>query len=111
MSQRGGGSKIDVPATFARFFHDDDSFISLDGREFLSGDDWLARKKELMERDGGMCHWKEGLRVICGKPAEHPHHVKHRSKGGDDSLRNLISLCAEHHREAHKERNPQWRKR
>jgi hypothetical protein len=103
MSLRGNGAKRDNQATEARAFLDGDSFVSLDGREFLSGDDWVARKKELFERDKGKCRVP-----LCRRPAEHPHHVRHRSRGGDDSIGNLLSLCAPHHRVAHKERNPKW---
>lgn len=32
----------------------------------------------------------------------HPHHIKSKGSGGDDDVKNLITLCAKHHDEAHR---------
>lgn len=40
--------------------------------------------------------------VICGNPRIEMHHVVFRSQGGRGGFRNLIPLCNEHHREAHR---------
>jgi hypothetical protein len=40
--------------------------------------------------------------VICGNPLIEMHHVVFRSQGGRGGFRNLIPLCNEHHREAHR---------
>lgn len=37
----------------------------------------------------------------CQGRAVHPHHRKRRSQGGDDSQRNVISVCASCHRWIH----------
>ena len=47
------------------------------------------------ERDGGCC-------VKCGKFGIHRHHITFRSLGGKTTLDNIVSLCPEHHREAHR---------
>jgi 5-methylcytosine-specific restriction endonuclease McrA len=47
------------------------------------------------ERDGWACrhcHERSGL---------HPHHVRYKSKGGADTLDNLLTLCAGCHRAHH----------
>lgn len=45
-------------------------------------DDWKCRN----------CNRREGF---------HPHHVKYKSAGGEDTLGNLITLCAKCHRDVH----------
>ena len=30
------------------------------------------------------------------------HHITFRSRGGDDSMENIITLCAKHHDQAHR---------
>jgi hypothetical protein len=97
--QGNHGAKRDYFETRLRGYKDKNSFVSLDGREFLCGLDWENRKLELAARDKGSCHWN-----MCGKPSRHPHHMKPKGKGGDDSLANLILVCEEHHKEAHPEK-------
>lgn len=116
----------DIAATVARGFLDPRSYVAADGREILYDQDWQLRVKEVFERDGYMCHWKietvepsresfDGVAmyrsVICGRPAEHPHHVIRRSIRHDDRASNLIAICAEHHREAHPEKQTRFTKR
>ena len=48
----------------------------------------------VLERDGGSC-------VCCGDDAKHVHHIVPLSHGGDNSHDNMISLCAECHRQFH----------
>ena len=61
---------------------------------------WVASKKLVNERDGGLC-------VVCGREAEAVHHRQVRGQGGSSDpdrnygLANLISLCAFHHAEVH----------
>ena len=38
------------------------------------------------------CKWRGDL---------HPHHVIHKAQGGQDTLNNLVTLCAECHRMHH----------
>lgn len=61
---------------------------------------WIAAKKLVNERDGGLC-------VVCQREAEAVHHRQPRGQGGSSDpdrnygLANLISLCAFHHAEVH----------
>lgn len=60
---------------------------------------WQVRDPELrtdhrvFERDGWRCQFPgcSSLRNL------HGHHIRFRSKGGDDDLSNLVALCAWHH--------------
>lgn len=53
-------------------------------------------REAIRKRDGNVCRW-------CQKPAYRleVHHVFYRSQGGPDYSSNLITLCDEHHRQAH----------
>ncbi len=56
---------------------------------------WKERttpQKRALERDGWRC-----TAPGCSRSAVHVHHVEFRSRGGDDDLSNLTSLCAGHH--------------
>jgi len=48
---------------------------------------WQALRKATLDRDGRRC-------VVCGsRSGLTAHHIKSRSEGGEDGLRNLVSLC------------------
>ncbi len=51
-------------------------------------------RKFVMARDSGTC-------VVCGKPAQHLHHVKARHLGGSNLPENLVCLCADCHTRVH----------
>lgn len=60
---------------------------------FYESDEWKKLSKKAKERDGNRCQ-------IAGCPSReelHAHHIIARSKGGPDTLQNLIALCAFHH--------------
>lgn len=52
-------------------------------------------KKAMYERDGWKC------RRCSSRQNLTPHHIVHRSRGGDDSLYNLLTLCLRCHTEHH----------
>ena len=57
---------------------------------------------ELKKMYGGRCQvcvWDP--RAIYGKDACHAHHIHWLSRGGDDSLSNLLLLCPNHHQAVH----------
>jgi hypothetical protein len=55
--------------------------------------DWWTRRERALKRDGHRCR-------LCGSTSVlHVHHVVPISKGGSDSLRNLITLCSACHME------------
>jgi 5-methylcytosine-specific restriction endonuclease McrA len=56
---------------------------------------WRKVRRHVLKRDGYRC-------VLCGRPARDVHHVHEHALGGLDVPDNLISLCAEHHREQHR---------
>lgn len=53
-------------------------------------------RQSIRKRDGNICRW-------CQQPAYRleVHHVFYRSQGGPDHGSNLITLCDEHHSQAH----------
>lgn len=56
-------------------------------------------REYVLARDNGVC-------VVCGKPAQHLHHVRARHLGGSNLPENLVSLCegchtCVHHGELH----------
>lgn len=96
--------KVDPVATHAAAFMDKRSYITLDGKEFLFGEDMKARRLDVFERDGYICQ-------ICHKPcicddAELDHFPITRGRGGDDSITNLRAVHGHCHRKVHV--RPQW---
>lgn len=70
------------------------SYVSVDMKEFLAGDDLRRRYEACWERDNRRC--VECMKLLAFEEM-HPHHKKERGKGGDDSLDNLETRCYEHH--------------
>ena len=94
---RGGGHKDEERTKLKHEtgeYENPNSYIRLDGAEFLFGRDWQRRRGEVLERDGHRC-------VTCMKlltmDTLHTHHIKERSKGGTDNIENLASKCSQHH--------------
>lgn len=47
-------------------------------------------------------YWAEHMGCeACGAMADAPHHIRTRGAGGGEEKGNLMSLCAEHHRQIH----------
>jgi len=40
---------------------------------------------------------------ICSNPAVDIHHIKYKSRGGQDEIKNLMALCRSCHAKAHNE--------
>lgn len=55
---------------------------------------WRKVKRLVIKRDNGLC-------VLCGALAVDVHHVKFRSQGGADDVRNCVCLCRKCHELAH----------
>ena len=56
---------------------------------------WQKVRKAVLVRDNYRCRF-------CGSPNKaEVHHLKPRSLGREDSTRNCLVLCAEHHAERH----------
>ena len=107
MSLRGGGTKRDNMETVARNFQDEDSFVGLDGHEYLRGEDWKQRQSQVYIRYKGKCQKCGYDDTVDGMPFD-IHHILHRSKGGSDDLDNLILVCRRCHNTEHREREPRW---
>jgi 5-methylcytosine-specific restriction protein A len=61
----------------------------------LGPEDYSALRRRVLERDGWRCQ-------LCGSFADlQVHHIRSRSRLGDDQLDNLIVLCAHCHRQQH----------
>lgn len=99
--------KADKQLTTAAGFADPRSYVAPDGSQILYGDDWLARKKELWERCGGFCEWRNEDNQRCSVMAADPHHVIRRSVKRIDNLWNLLALCRFHHDQMDS-RKPRW---
>ena len=104
------GLGVDVEATLARKFQDGASKVMRDGREKLEGEDYTARVREVLARDGGKCQWEiaiqrrwVGMAAKCGASADDVDHIVKRSDERDDRASNLRSLCRAHHDLRHKE--------
>lgn len=65
---------------------------------------WKARKEECFLRDGATCV-DCGICLVTSGEITDIHHVIKRSKGGTDSLENLVTLC----RKCHNKRHPEHR--
>jgi 5-methylcytosine-specific restriction endonuclease McrA len=63
-------------------------------RPDLDTGQWKRIRAAVRRRDGNAC-------VVCGSTTKlHVHHVTPARLGGDDSMDNLVTLCALHHRQA-----------
>jgi 5-methylcytosine-specific restriction endonuclease McrA len=61
----------------------------------LSREEYAALRRQVLERDGWHCQ-------ICGSAQDlQVHHLKFRSRLGNDELSNLIALCAHCHHVQH----------
>ena len=105
------GQKIDSIETARMNFQHPDSFVSLGGKLFLRGYDYLKQVTLVIARDDSKCrdcgrvfdaHWD----TIGG--SFDIHHVIKRSDGGSDDLENLLLVCRDCHTERHPEKQPQW---
>jgi hypothetical protein len=97
------GHKKDNTETMARNFNHKDSFISLDGHEYLRGQDWKDRQLEVLIRDKFACR-------VCNtwEPPFDVHHILTRGEGGPDDLENLMLLCRKCHNKRHPEKQVRW---
>jgi 5-methylcytosine-specific restriction endonuclease McrA len=67
-----------------------------DYRRFLLSNTWREKRKLVLRRDGWRC-------AICGSGDVplHVHHLTYSSPWGAEPLRDLLSVCSEHHHAMH----------
>jgi hypothetical protein len=100
-------AKRNNPETIARNFMDDDSYVGLDGHEYLYGDDVGDRRREVYERAKSRCE-------MCGKYTSWVDGEMHHKTPGlmgakrPDDLDLLVWACQACHRYEHRDRNPQF---
>lgn len=51
---------------------------------------WKSIREQCIQRDGGKCR-------KCGRVAKQVHHIIPYNKGGEDKLKNLVTLCKRCH--------------
>ena len=67
------------------------------GRRRLEPEPYQQLRQEILRRDGWRCQ-------SCGSRKDlQIHHIEARSQLGNDSEENLVTLCADCHRLAHRE--------
>ena len=64
-------------------------------------DNWRKLSKQTKKRDGWKCQKCYNKGGKYGNAELHAHHIVPKSKGGDDKLSNLITLCVECHEDQH----------
>jgi len=106
------GTKKSIPETAAANFHCGDSFIAVDGKEYLAGKDWEIRKNELYARCRGECELKTSPKCWgwFTRKKMHPHHIAKGRIGRHDGLDNLKASCWACHETQHPEKQPRWSK-
>jgi 5-methylcytosine-specific restriction endonuclease McrA len=62
--------------------------------------EWLALTTDVAKRDGYMCQ-VEGCDKTVLANAIDPHHIVYLSRGGSDTIDNLILICNKHHDDIH----------
>ncbi len=70
--------------------------LSKSPRLRLDSESYRDLHRQILERDGWRCQ-------VCGSMQHlQVHHLKFRSKSGDNVEQNLITLCAECHEQEHR---------
>lgn len=101
--------KVDAIETARAGFVDKESFVSLEGKLFLSGWDWQEQKRQVAKRDNYTCQVCErAMDVFDGMTIGDVHHIIHRSKGGSDDLDNLMLVHRRCHEVLHEEKQTQF---
>ena len=87
--------RLTCDASLVAIHHSPDGSVASAGRRTRTISPALRRALEARDRG---CRFKG-----CGLRFTDAHHVKHWADGGETSLKNLLLLCAHHHRLVHEE--------
>ena len=71
----------------------------------LKGHKLIELYQRVYDKSGGCC-------VECGRwvePGTIPHHIQHKSQGGEDTEENLELLCIQCHDKRHNKGEEKWR--
>jgi hypothetical protein len=101
-----GSMRADKQLTLDQHYLDWRSYMRLDGSEVLYGEDWDARKADLLRRSEGRCEYGEGFQR-CTSEGAIPSHIEPRHPHRDDRMSNLKHYCMYHDRLTEKQG---WRK-
>lgn len=84
----------------AGYFLDKRSFFDIHGGEFRYGQDMMVVHDAVIARDGWQCVFcKDGSQARINLTV---HHVIPRGNGGDDSIKNLSTICRDCHEKLHR---------
>ena len=70
------------------------------GKAITRNHDLVQELQKLYDGRCQLCGW--GPRSIYGYPLCHGHHIQWLSRGGDDTIGNLMLLCPNHHAAVHR---------
>ncbi len=97
--------RFDSEQTAKRNFIDPRSYVTLDGHDFLFGEDCGVRRREVFERDKGLCQFEGHSKFF---PFDGPFYVAGQAdhiQGGNSGrcwcMHNLQWICYEHHKAKH----------
>ena len=97
------GAKRAFAATEEKNYLDPRSFVSLDGHEYLHGDDIGERRREVWERAKGYCEVRQAPNcsgLVSWTDGE-MHHKQGGLVGRNDDMENLLWSCMACHRLEH----------
>jgi 5-methylcytosine-specific restriction endonuclease McrA len=95
--------KVDRQLTKTRNYLDDRSFTDIFGKEYLSGLDMGARRKEIYDQSKGRCMLiaSPRCRGFADWSDGELDHIVSRGRGGSDDASNLRWCCGPCHRHRH----------
>ena len=97
------GAKIDRQATKEKGYKDERSFLSLEGDEYLKGEDLSARRAAVYYKSHGRCmlNVSPRCRGWIDFPDFEMDHIQGGLVGRNDNLSNLRAVCKPCHRARH----------
>lgn len=91
----------DITAFIEELRRKQECVMFADYNRYITSEEWYKLRSMIVNRDGGLCQ-------ICGKPADHVHHLTYAHFTREFQFE-LVSLCRDcHHREYH---SPEAKKR
>lgn len=85
------------------------AFIALDNPNIQKWEYQLGPLHGKGSVKDAVCAAQSGKCLLCDRGIDHYHHIVPRSKGGSDTLPNIVGLCEHHHKLAHTDE--EWNKK